>query len=401
MHWIEREAYLLDGVRTPFGKYGGALASLDSIELGTCVISEMIRRHPEARHADGALFGVVVQAGLGQNPARIAATRAGVALTTPALTLNSVCLASLESACEAARRIRGGEGQEYLVGGFDSMSRVVSFIPGDDSTAQEPRSALFHDGLDCALTGLSMGVLSDGCNHDLQITREVQDDWAFRSQIRAADGAPIREHDELMVVRTPAGVVTSDQGIRADTSREKIRALKPAFTTDGTITAANASQMSDGASAGLVVSGARLAQLDAVPLARIVDWASVAGPDATLHLQPARAIQKLLAQRRLSVDDIALFEINEAFAGVVVASMRELGLAEASVNVNGGAIALGHPLGATGFRLLLTLALEMRRRKVRRGIATLCGGGGQGLAVLIENDAAEEFSPSTRNQEES
>lgn len=384
MDWIDDGAYLLEGVRTPFGKYRGVLGALDSLDLGACVIREMIRRHPEASRPDGALFGVVVQAGLGQNPARVAATRAGVAMTTPALTLNSVCLASLESACEATRRIHGGEGDTYLVGGFDSMTRAVFFTrEGRDASATE--SALFHDGLDCALTGQSMGVLSDQCNQDLVISREDQDAWAFQSQVRAARAATVCERDELIPVETPDGIVHADQGIRPQADLARMRALKPAFTDGGTITAANASQMSDGASAGLVVSGRWLKRSGGAPLARIVDWATVAGPDATLHLQPARAIRRVLERQGLTFDDIDLYEINEAFAAVVVASMRDLGLDPARVNVNGGAIALGHPLGATGFRLLLTLALEMRRRNVHWGIATLCGGGGQGLAVLVEN----------------
>ncbi|WP_043202675.1 thiolase family protein [Paraburkholderia acidipaludis] len=387
-----QDAWLLDGVRTPFGKYRGVLASLDSLQLGERAIRALIARYPEANTPDAALFGCVVQAGLGQNPARIAATRAGVDPVAPALTLNAVCLASLEAVCDATRRIRGGEGHRYLVGGFDSMTRAPSIVPGELGPPHaSPRSALESDGLRCALSGESMGVLSEACNRELGIGREEQDEWAVMSQQRAARSAAFREEHEIAPIETPEGVVTSDQGIRTDTTLAKVSALKAAFGDDGTITAANASQMSDGGSAGLVVSTAELERAGRMPLARIVDWGWVAGPDATLHLKPANAIRLLLRRQNLRTSDIDLYEINEAFAGVAIASARELGLSADAVNVNGGAIAIGHPLGASGFRLLLTLALEMKRRNVRRGIASLCGGGGQGMAVLIENAA---FKPS-------
>jgi len=385
-----QDVWLLDGVRTPFGKYRGALASLDSLELGQRAIGAMIARHPQARTPDAVLMGCVVQAGLGQNPARIASVRAGVDPATPALTLNSVCIASLEAVCDATRRIRGGEGDTYLVGGFDSMTRAPSLLPSafDPAAAAPPRSALDSDGLRCALTGASMGVVSEACNRELGIGREEQDEWAVLSQQRAARSAAWREEREIVALDTVEGVVKSDQGIRADSTLAKIAALKPAFGEGGTITAGNASQMSDGGSAGLVVGTAALERGAPAPLARIVDWGWVAGPDATLHLKPANAIRKVLDQHGLKPSDIDLYEINEAFAGVTIASARALGLPDDVVNVNGGAIAIGHPLGASAFRLLLTLALELRRCGARRGIASLCGGGGQGMAIMIENPSA-------------
>lgn len=383
------QAYLLDGLRTPFGRYKGDLSELDSIDLGAQAIDALLQRHPWAAQCDAALMGVVVQAGLGQNPARIAASRAGVAMQTPALTLNSVCLASLEAVCEAARRIRLGEGARYLVGGFDSMTRGAHLFPdgypdhGDSGT--EPISAVMHDGLSCALSGGSMGAISDRCNAELGISRAEQDAWAAMSQQRAFDAIALTRADEIAPVRAYGQVYERDQGIRANTTIEGLAGLKPAFTADGSITAGNASQMADGASAGLVVDQATLDQVGQRPLARIVDWAWMAGPDTSLHLKPAMAIRKLLKQQGLTPADIDLYEINEAFAGVAIASCRELGLNADIVNVHGGAVALGHPLGATGFRLLLTLALQMRRQGARRGIASLCGGGGQGFAVLIDN----------------
>lgn len=380
-----QEAYLLDGLRTPFGRYRGQLSDFDSLALGEQVIKDLLKRHPWANKPDAVLMGVVVQAGLGQNPARIAAVRGGISMETPALTLNSVCLASLESVCEATRRIRLGEGTHYLVGGFDSMTRGAKLMPDTESPDQESISAVMKDGLSCAFAGESMGALSDRCNDELLISRRCQDEWAAMSQqraFRASTGALLEEISSLKVA---GGVITRDQGIREGTTEEGLSVLKPAFSEGGTITAGNASQMADGASAGLVVNGQKLRQLGQKPLARIVDWAWMAGPDASLHLKPAKAMQLLLDKHGLSSKEVDLYEINEAFAGVAIASARALDLSPEVVNVNGGAVALGHPLGATGFRLLLTLAMEMRRRGVRRGIASLCGGGGQGFAVLIEN----------------
>jgi len=380
------DAYLLDGLRTPFGRYRGHLAELDSLQLGERAIRALLDRHPWASQADAALMGVVVQAGLGQNPARIAATRAGVSMQTPGLTLNSVCLASMETVCNATRRIRLGEGGCYLVGGFDSMTRSARLLPDTDcADDQTPIHAVMHDGLSCALTGHSMGALSDDVNAQLGISRQDQDAWAAMSQQRAAHASTTVLSEEITPLQLTRMTVAHDQGIRPDTSVEGLAALKPAFSDTGTITAGNASQMADGASVGLIVDEKTLARSHQAPLARIVDWAWTAGQDASLHLKPAHAIAQLLQKQNLTPADIDLYEINEAFASVAIASARTLSLPDDIINVNGGAVALGHPLGATGFRLVLTLALALRRRGARRGIAALCGGGGQGLAVLIEN----------------
>jgi len=383
------DAWLLDGLRTPFGRYRGCLSELDSLQLGEHAIRALLARHPWAGQPDGILMGVVVQAGLGQNPARIAATRAGISLRTPALTLNSVCLASLEAVCEAVRRIRLDEGRCYLVGGFDSMTRSA-ILNADDA----PINAVMHDGLTCVLSGQSMGALSDACNAELGISRQQQDAWAAMSQQRAARASLTVLGEEIAPLQLALGRVERDQGIRPDTTLEGLAALKPAFSPAGSISAGNASQMADGASAGLVVDTPTLERSRLAPLARIVDWACIAGPDTSLHLKPAQAIDQLLQRQRLQAHEIDLYEINEAFAGVAIASARALGIDAGIVNVNGGAIALGHPLGASGLRLLLTLALELRRRGARRGIAALCGGGGQGLAVMIENARFAAPSPS-------
>jgi acetyl-CoA C-acetyltransferase len=364
-------AFLLDGVRVPFGRLGGALSDIPTVDLGALPVAELIRRHPIARTPDAALFGVVVQATLGQNPGRIAALRGGVAPTTPGVTLNSVCLASLEAVCDATRRIAYGEGGSYLVGGVDSMS-------------QAPRDLLMRDGLECAITGQSMGVVSDEQNRMLGISRDDQDDWAHLSHQRAAAARDLLLSHEVVPVSTPQGVHRYDEGVRVDSRREALGALPAAFSAEGTLTAGNSSQMADGASAGLVVDHGVLERQGNTPLGRIVDWSFVAGPDTGLHLKPAQAIRRILDKQHLTVADIDVYEINEAFAGVTLASMRELGLPSDVVNVHGGAVAIGHPLGASGFRLLLTAALAMRRRGGRRAIAALCGGGGQGLALLVE-----------------
>ena len=364
-------AYLLDGVRVPFGRLGGALSGIPTVELGGLPVAELIRRHPIARTPDAALMGVVVQAGLGQNPGRIAALRGGVADTTPGVTINSVCLASLEAVCDATRRIAFGEGGTYLVGGVDSMS-------------QGPRELVLRDGLEDAVTRQSMGVVSDEQNRELGISREDQDDWAHLSHQRAAAARELLLRHEIVPVSTPAGEHRYDEGVRVKSSREALRALPSAFTEGGTLTAGNSSQMADGASAGLVVGEEVLERQGEAPLGRIVDWSFVAGPDTGLHLKPARAIRRLLDRQQLTVGDVDVYEINEAFAGVTLASMRDLGLPADVVNVHGGAVAIGHPLGASGFRLLLTAALALQERGGRRAIASLCGGGGQGLAVLLE-----------------
>ncbi len=367
--------YLLDGVRVPFGRVGRALSELSATDLGSAPVAEVLRRHPEVP-VDATLLGVVVQAGLGQNPARIAALAGGMDPTVPAVTLNSVCLASLETVCDAARRIAVGEGRAYLVGGFDSMSTRARL--GGES------DVVLHDGLLDAASGRSMGVVSDAANAELGLTRGDQDAWAHRSHERAVAGRDFLR-GETVPVHLPDGAVhRDDEGVRATSSLESLAALEPAFGADGTITAGNASQTADGASAGLVVSAPVAESSGVTPLARVVDWAFVAGPDTSLHLKPARAARQVLEANALAPSDVDVWEINEAFAGVAIATARELAVNDAAVNVHGGAIALGHPLGASGFRLALTAARTLRARHGRYAVATLCGGGGQGLAVLLE-----------------
>lgn len=382
-----KKTVLIDGVRTPIGRFKGSLSKNTATELGVAAVSELIRRVPETANADGVILGQVIQAGQGQNPARQVAYQAGVGIHTPALTLNSVCIASLAAVSDAARRVERGEGDLFVVGGFESMTNAphVSNLRREVKMGAVEFYDTLNDGLWCALSDQSMGGLSERTNRELHISREEQDEFALHSQLRAARAQSNGFFkDEIVGVHVSGLHITEDECIRPQTSIDKLQKLSPAFEEWGTITPGNASPMSDGASAGLISSLDTCEKIGKSPLATIVDWSFVAGPDPSLHLQPANAIRALLDRRNLRLSDIDLFEINEAFASVVIASQQELGLPSDAVNVNGGAIALGHPLGASGFRLVLTLARELKRRGGGRGIASMCGGGGQGAAVLIE-----------------
>ncbi|MFK4998386.1 acetyl-CoA C-acyltransferase [Bacillus sp. N9] len=381
------QVVLLDGVRTPIGRFKGIFQSKSAVELGVSAVSELIDRYPEATKADGVILAQVIQAGQGQNPARQVAVQAGIDIRTPAITLNNVCLASLATVADAARRIERNEGDLFVVGGFESMTNAphISNLRAGVKLGSVELQDTLNDGLWCALSDQSMGGISEKANRELQIQRQEQDEYAEQSQVRAAKAqAEGIFKEEIVGVKVADQFITEDECIRPQTTLEKLQKLRPAFEANGTITAGNASQMSDGASAGLITNIETCEKIGKKPLATIIDWSFVAGPDPTLHLQPANAIQSLLERTKLRLSDIDLFEINEAFAGVVIASQRKLGLPSDIVNVNGGAIAIGHPLAASGFRTLLTLAKELKRRGGGRGIATLCGGGGQGAAVLIE-----------------
>lgn len=375
---------MVSAARTPFGRFNGALAGVDSIDLGAAAVSAAIDR-AGGIVPDRVLLGNVVQAGNGQNPARIAATRAGIPMTVPATTLNDVCLASMSAIAFAATLIRTEQIGTAVVGGFDSMSRALHGVQvraarktGDGALVD----LLMRDGLWCALTDQGMGELSEQANIDLGIDRAAQDEFAARSQQRAQQAT---EAGRLTAEIVPVAKVDlyQDEGIRPGTTVEILARLRPAFLPAGSITAGNSSQMTDGGSAGVVTSRRHAAELGLPPLVEVVGAAVVAGPDASLHLKPADAAFRLLERHGLSVKDIGLWEINEAFAGVAVASMRALELDPEQVNVNGGAVAVGHPLAASGLRLVQTLTLQMRRAGVEWGIATMCGGGGQGQAILL------------------
>jgi len=376
---------LVSTARTPVGKFGGGLREMEAVDLGAAAVAGALDRAPGAT-PDQVLMANVVQAGNGQNPARLAAIRGGLPTTVPAVTLNDVCLASMTAAGMAATMIRAGEIETAVVGGFDSMSRALHGM----QVRQAPRvgvprmtDLLVNDGLWCSIAERGMGQISDSENVRLGVGRESQDSFALESHRRAwAATQSGRLGEEIEASRTSP--LKEDEGIRPDTSSDSLAGLSSAFVPDGSITAGNASQMSDAGAAGVLMNLDRAQALGLTPIVEIVDRATVAGPDSSLHLKPAMATRLLLGKHGMIPDDIGLWEINEAFAGVVVASARDLGVGLEKVNVNGGAIAIGHPLGASGFRMIGSLSLEMRRRSVEYGVAAICGGGGQGEAMLLK-----------------
>jgi acetyl-CoA C-acetyltransferase len=377
---------LAGGARTPVGRFRGALSDVPAVELGAHAVRAALDRCPGLQ-PDYVAMGNVLQAANGQNPGRRAAILGGVARDVPGITLNDVCLASMSSVALAAGMIRAGEASCVLVGGFDSMTGAPHAVHVRNGAAAGDRNlidVMQHDGLWCGIAASGMGELSDRENERLGIDRASQDAFALASHQRAAAATESgRLGEEIAPMRAPGGELHRDEGIRADASAERLAALPPAFTEAGTITAGNASQLSDAGTAGVVAGLQTVREAGLDPLAEIVGRAVVAGPDSTLHLRPAESAEKLLAGHRLTAADVDLWEINEAFAGVALASIDALGIDAERVNVNGGAIAVGHPLAASGFRLVLTLAMELQRRGATHGIATLCGGGGQGEAVLL------------------
>jgi acetyl-CoA C-acetyltransferase len=371
---------LVAGARTPIGRFRGALSAYSGVDLGAAAVEAALQR-AEGLEPDYVVLGNVLQAANGQNPGRRAALAGGIRREVPGITVNDVCLASLSAVGLAASMLREGEANTVLVGGFDSMTGAphAVHVRTAPPLGNEPMiDVMVHDGLYCSIQDVGMGELSDAENARLDISRADQDAFAARSHARAA-AARERLAEEI----APLNGLTEDEGIRPDTTAERLNSLPAAFTREGTITAGNASQLSDGGAAGILTTAQRAREAGIEPLAEVVGRAVVAGPDSSLHLRPAEAAEKLLAREGLTAADIDLWEINEAFAGVTVAATRALDIDPEKVNVNGGAVALGHPLAASGFRLLLTLAHQMRRDQAELGIATMCGGGGQGEAVLL------------------
>jgi acetyl-CoA C-acetyltransferase len=392
----DTSSVIVAGARTPMGRLLGSLNDLSGSDLGAIAIRGALAKAgvgPEL--AQYVIMGQVLTAGAGQIPARQAAVAAGIPMGVPALTINKVCLSGIAAIALADQLIRAGEFDVVVAGGQESMSRAPhmlrrsreGFKYGDTTLADH----MAYDGLHDIFTDQAMGNLTESKNQERgqQISREQQDAFAAASHQNAAqawkDGL---FDDEVVPVSIPQRngdpvVVAHDDGIRADTTVQTLARLRPAFSGDGTLTAGNASQISDGAAAVVVMSRARAEDLGLTWVAEIGAHAVVAGPDSTLQSQPARAIAKACAKEGLDPKDLDLVEINEAFAAVGIASTRELGLDPRKVNVNGGAIAMGHPLGMSGARIALHLALELRRRGGGVGAAALCGGGGQGDALIL------------------
>jgi len=386
---------IVAGARTPIGKLSGGLAGFSGAELGGLAIGAALDRAGVAPgDVDHVLMGQVLLGGAGQLPARQAAVLAGIPMSVPACTVAKVCLSGLNALYQADQMIQAGDADIVIAGGQESMSAAPYLLPGaraglrlGDATVVD---SLLLDGLTDAFDRATMGQLTERFTAAAGISRAAQDDFAARSHERAAAAMAHGRFDAEIVaveVRSRLGkppVIAADEGVRPGTTAASLGGLRPAFDTNGTITAGNASQISDGAAA-LVVMARPEAERRGVPvLAEVVAYGMVAGPDNSLLTQPSRAVIKALGKVGLDVQDISLFELNEAFAAVALASMDELGITDDVTNLNGGAIALGHPLGASGARLALTLALELHRRGGGLGAAALCGGGGQGDAVILK-----------------
>ncbi len=387
-------SFIVAGARTPIGKFRGGLAPLRAVDLGGAAIRAALERaRLEPDQVEYTVMGHVIQAGQGQITARQASIAAGIPKEIPAITVNKVCLSGMSAIAIADQMIRAGDLEIAVAGGMESMTNAPYLAP----TAREGSrlgdapliDAMIHDGLWCAFDDRHMGAGTDAMNREYGVTREAQDAWAARSHVRAsAAWDEGRMAEEVVAVSVPqrgghTAEVARDEGIRPDTTPEALAGLRPAFSPDGTVTAGNASQISDGACAVVVGSEAAVERLGSEPLAEIVSYGMSADRYASLHTVPALAMEKALKKAGRSTADLELVEINEAFAGVASHAARLLELDEAIVNVNGGAVALGHPIGASGARIVLTLALEMRRRGLSLGGAAICGGGGQGDALIL------------------
>ncbi len=386
---------IVAGARTPVGKFGGALSSFSGMQLGGFAVASALQRAGvQGSDIDYIVMGQVLQAGQGQITARQAAVAGGVPMDIPAITINKVCLSGLNAIHLADVLIRAGEVEVVLAGGMESMSNAPYALPSGRNGARMGDAKLvdlmIHDGLWCAFDKTHMGEGSDKVNQTLGIGRAEQDEWSARSHERAAEATKAgRLAEEIVAVDVPQRKgdplrVEQDEGIRPGTTAESLASLKPAFVKDGTITAGNASQISDGGCAVIVMSREQAEARGLEPLAEILAHGQVAGPDASLHMQPANAIRAAAAKAGLDPAGLDLYEMNEAFASVALASGRELGVSDEKVSVNGGAVALGHPIGMSGARLVLTAAYELKRRGGGIAAAALCGGGGQGDALIIK-----------------
>jgi acetyl-CoA C-acetyltransferase len=390
------KAIIVDGCRTAIGSFGGALKDIPATNLGSTVIKSALERAGlDPGEVDEVIMGNVLQAGLGMNPARQSAIAAGIPDSVPSFTVNKVCGSGLKSIALAAQSIAAGDGDLIVAGGMESMSRAPYLLTnarrGYRLGNGELVDSMLSEGLTCAMAGCHMGVTAENIAARSGITRKQQDEFAAESQRRAAAAISSgRFAEEIVPVLIPqkkgeALAFQTDEHPRPDSTAEKLARLNPAFQPEGgTVTAANASGLNDGAAALVIASPERARLMELAPLAQIVSYASAGVDPRYMGLGPIPAVERALEKAGLNAADIDLFELNEAFAAQSLAVISELGLDPARVNVNGGAIALGHPIGASGARVLVTLLYEMRRRNLRRGLAALCIGGGQGIAMIVE-----------------
>jgi len=390
------DAFILSACRTPIGKFHGALGSVPATRLGAIAIKAAIDRAGIAPDAvDEVILGQVLTAGVGQAPARQAALAAGLPDTVAALTINKVCGSGLKAVMLASQAVRCGDANVIVAGGMESMSQAPWVLPREGPALgdRELIDTMLHDGLECAFSGRSMGDIAETTAERCGVTREHQDDFALQSHrraIAAIDGG--RFADEIVPVTVTRGkataTVATDEGPRRDSSPESLAALKPAFRPKGTVTAGNASMLSDGAAAVVVASAAIVERLDLRPMARIRASVTVGGKPEDIFTAPVDAIRLVVQSGGLSLGEIDLYEINEAFAVQMLACVRPLELPPENVNVHGGAIALGHPIGASGARVLVTLLHALEQRGTTFGVAALCLGGGNAVAMLVERVVA-------------
>ncbi|MCY9137474.1 acetyl-CoA C-acetyltransferase [Peribacillus frigoritolerans] len=386
---------IISGVRTPFGKFGGGLSSLTASQLGGIAIKEaLVRAGIEGSQVDEVIMGNVLQAGQGQIPSRQAARHAGLPWEVKTETINKVCASGLRSVTLADQIIRLGEEEIIVAGGMESMSNAPYILPkarwGLRMGDGELKDTMISDGLSCSFTGVHMGTYGNSTAEDLEITREEQDSWAYESHqkaIKAIDGGILAE--EIISVQVPVRkgepiTIEHDEAPRKDTSAGKLAKLGPAFNNEGTITAGNAPGVNDGAGALVLMSEERAEKEGKTPFAYILAHAEVAVEAKDFPKTPGLVINELLKKTGKSIEEIDLFEVNEAFAAVALASGKIANIEPEKVNVNGGAVALGHPIGASGARIIITLMHELKRRGGGLGIAAICSGGGQGDAILIE-----------------
>ncbi|MFD2044391.1 acetyl-CoA C-acetyltransferase [Ornithinibacillus salinisoli] len=390
-----RKTVIISGARTPFGKFGGALASFSASQLGGKAIREALERAGlEGSKIDEVIMGTVLQGGQGQIPSRQAAREAGIPWEVKTETINKVCASGLRSVTLADQLIRLGEEDVIVAGGMESMSNAPYILPdarwGNRMGDKSVKDLMIHDGLTCTFTGVHMGNYGNSTAEEFELTREAQDDWSYNSHQRAIKAMEDGKFaEEIVPVEVPQRkgdplVIDTDEAPRKDTSVERLAKLRPAFDPNGTITAGNAPGVNDGACAFVVMSDEKAEELGKTPMATVLGHAEVAVEAKNFPQTPGLVINKLLEKTGYTNDDIDLYEINEAFAAVSLASGKIAGIDPEKINVNGGAVALGHPIGASGARIILTLIHELQRRGGGLGIAAICSGGGQGDAVLIE-----------------
>ncbi|NWQ43470.1 acetyl-CoA C-acetyltransferase [Bacillus sp. EB106-08-02-XG196] len=388
-----QNVYLVEALRTPIGSFGGALKDVGAVQLATTVVKEVWQRSSlSAECIDEVVLGNVLKSGLKGNPARQAAIHSGIPVSVPAITIDKQCASGLRAITLAYHQILAGDSNVVIAGGTESMSNVPHLVMnarwgqklGDLRTVD----ALFHDGLHCAIEGYHMGITAENLVERYLISREEQDIFALESQqkaIKAKEQGKFEEEIIPVAIKSKHGATlfTEDENIK-NTNLEKLLTLKPAFKENGTVTAGNASSLNDGAAAVIVASEQAVKEYNLKPLAKIRSVASSAVSPSIMGIGPVPATQKALTRANLTIQDIELAELNEAFAAQVLAVNKELGLPEEIINVNGGAIALGHPIGCSGARILVTLVHELRRQKKQIGLASLCVGGGQGVSIIIE-----------------